>query len=176
MKRMTYSLMKVSGDDGWYLKPGVTREDAYARLAEYEGTGLAPDQVDQIRRAAKNMMFSDVGEFVRYAWSLFDTVNEYKAQLPSDCLQEAAELLQKKQNGLLVELPCKVGDTVYQIRNKRHAKGVGISPRIISSICCWADGDYALTHPGMDYCQKKDFGKTWFLSREEAEESMKNEE
>ena len=45
MERLTYYLMKGSENDGWYIKPGVTREDAISRLAAYENTGLAPEDI-----------------------------------------------------------------------------------------------------------------------------------
>ena len=77
--------------------------------------------------------------------------------------------------GRLTILPCKIGDTVYQLTNKRHAHGVGISPRIVSSACVWNDGFYALTHQGMTYCQSKDLGKTWLLTLEEAKQALKGE-
>lgn len=73
-----------------------------------------------------------------------------------------------------VVLPCKPSDvTVYQLRNKKHARGVGISPRHISSATVWADGNYSLSHQGADDCLKKDLGKTWFLTYEEAEAALR---
>lgn len=77
--------------------------------------------------------------------------------------------------GRLVVLPCKVGDTVYQLTNKQHARGVRIAPRIVSSFCVWGDDDYALCHQGMTPCHVKDFRKTWFLTKEEAEQALKGE-
>lgn len=85
------------------------------------------------------------------------------------------ELAEADKDGRCVVLPCKVGDTVYQLRKKTHARGIGISPRIVSSACVWADGSYALAHQGMSYCQSMDLGKTWFLTRAEPEKAMKGE-
>jgi len=86
--------------------------------------------------------------------------------------EELDELIQAKADGRLVVLPCKVGDTVYQLRSKRHAHGKGISPRIVSCVVIYADGDYALSHQGMTDCIKKELGKTWFLTREAAEKAI----
>lgn len=36
MKRLTYYHMKGSENDGWYIKPGVSREKAVYKLAHYE--------------------------------------------------------------------------------------------------------------------------------------------
>lgn len=74
-------------------------------------------------------------------------------------------------------LPCKPsGITVYQLRNKKHARGVGVSPRHVSCTMVWADGYYSLQHQGADACRKKDLGKTWFLTREEAEAALGREQ
>lgn len=78
-----------------------------------------------------------------------------------------------EEQGLLIRLPCKPSDvTVYQLRNKKHALGIGVSPRRIYCTSVWADGDYALNHQGTDDCLKRDFNKTWFLTKEEAERAL----
>ena len=86
------------------------------------------------------------------------------------------ELAEADKDGRLVVLPCKTGDTIYQLRGKRHALGEGVSPRIISCAQVWADGDYELLHRGATPCTRRDFGKTWFLTRAEAEAAMKGAE
>lgn len=88
-------------------------------------------------------------------------------------LREQEERSKAESEGRVIMLPCKVGDTVYQLRNKKHARGLGISPRIVSSACVWTDGSYALCHQGMTYCQSRDLGKTWFLTQGEAEEALR---
>ena len=92
-----------------------------------------------------------------------------------EAVDRLAEYEDAEAEGRLVVLPCKVGDTVYQLTNKRRARGVGISPRIVSSFCVWGDDDYALCHQGMTPCHVKDFRKTWFLTKEEAEQALKGE-
>ena len=42
-----------------------------------------------------------------------------------------------EEQGLLVILPVKAGDTVYQLRDKKHALGVGVHPRHISCVCVY---------------------------------------
>lgn len=51
---------------------------AVKRLADYEDTGLTPDEVDQIRRASLTMMFPTVGDFVRYAIQNFEDLEKYR--------------------------------------------------------------------------------------------------
>jgi len=91
----------------------------------------------------------------------------------ADALEKLAHYEDLEEQGRLVVLPCKPSDvTVYQLRNKKHAKGVGISPRHISCTTVWSDGTYALEHQGADACTSSDFGKTWFLTETEAEAAL----
>lgn len=91
-----------------------------------------------------------------------------------DCdLDRLKELAEADKGGRCLVLPCKPSDvTVYQLRNKKHALGIGVSPRRIYCTSVWADGDYALNHQGTDDCLKRDFNKTWFLTKEEAERAL----
>ena len=92
-------------------------------------------------------------------------------------LDELKEMVQAKQEGRCVVLPCKPSDvTVYQLRNKKHARGVGVSPRHISCATVWAGGNYALHHQGQDDCLGRDLGKTWFLNEEDAEAALRREQ
>ena len=92
-------------------------------------------------------------------------------------LAELKEMVQAKQEGRCVVLPCKPSDvTVYQLRNKKHARGVGVSPRHISCATVWAGGNYALHHQGQDDCLGRDLGKTWFLNEEDAEAALRREQ
>lgn len=92
-------------------------------------------------------------------------------------LDRLRELVQAGREGRCVVLPCKPSEvTVYQLRSKKHARGVGISPRHVGSTSVWGNGHYALHHQGLDDCLDRDFGKTWFLSREEAEAALKEAE
>lgn len=175
----------------WILQEKYTVEELLdlfaARLAAYEDTGLEPEEII----SAKDMF--------KIAGALHE-LNAYKALgplahlrelvdaekdgrcvvLPTQLtfsgvgLAEATELVRAHKDGRCVVLPCKPsGVTVYQLRSKKHALSVGISPRHISATTVWANGNYALHHQGMDDCLKRDLGKTWFLTRTEAEEAQK---
>lgn len=78
---------------------------------------------------------------------------------------------QAEQAGRLVVPPCKAGDTIYQLRDKRHARGAGISPRIVSYVGVWRQ-DYAAFHQGAVPCYKQDLGKTWFLTEKDAKVAL----
>jgi len=78
-----------------------------------------------------------------------------------------------ENDGRLVVLPCKPSDvTVYQLRSKKHAHGIGVSERHISCTNVWSGGHYCLKHQGMEPCVDEDLGKTWFLTRSEAEKAL----
>lgn len=88
-------------------------------------------------------------------------------------VEELTALVEARAERRLVVLPCAPSDvTVYQLRSKRHALGVGISVRHISAATVWASGDFILHHQGADGCCEKDFGKTWFLNYAEAEAAL----
>ena len=84
-------------------------------------------------------------------------------------LDKVQQLVEADKEGRCVVFPCKPSDvTVYQLRGKKHALGRGVHPRHISCAVVWSDGRYKLEHQGMEPCRDVDFGKTWFLSEEEA--------
>lgn len=114
------------------------------KLAAYEDTGYSPLEIKSLE-----------GE-----WNAMrKVVDSYRSA---------------EEQGRLVILPVKAGDTVYQLRDKKHALGAGVHPRHISCVCVYGN-DWFAEHQGDKPCTKKDFGKTWFLTREEAEAAMKGE-
>jgi hypothetical protein len=92
--------------------------------------------------------------------------------------EEVQEIARAKAEGRLVVLPCKVGDTVFLILetfNDTFEIEESVVTRVFltlkaSYISCWIDC------PGicnsLEY-KLSDFGKTVFLSREEAEQALK---
>lgn len=50
MKRITYYLMKGSENDGYYLKPGVSTEEARWRLGEIESVLGDNYNIDELKR------------------------------------------------------------------------------------------------------------------------------
>lgn len=100
-----------------------------------------------------------------------------RCSLMLDACKKLAEYEQLEEQGLLVRLPCKVGDTVYVPTR------VLVSEFKITAIFCDIHGTYFYW---LFYCgiyertsgfSERDIGKTVFLTREEAEkklEEMKN--
>lgn len=99
---------------------------------------------------------------------------ERKGAPASNAIVRLAAYEDAEEQGKLVILPVKAGDTVYQLRDKKHALGIGVHSRHISRVCVYGN-DWIAERQGDKPCAKKDLGKTWFLTREEAEAALKGE-
>lgn len=105
-----------------------------------------------------------VPEEVTALGNLFDYALEESKTLTEqlELLKRLRELAEADREGRLVVLPCKVGDTVYRIFNPPSREPV-ISAHTLMSV------DYIVR-----WIDK--FGKTVFLTREEAEKALKTKE
>ena len=139
MKRLTYF------DGGkWRLKIGDTEYsgEAVDRLAAYEETGLEPEQI-------RTVLDDAAREFA-----------EYDAMAPKERLRELA---QADREGRCVVLPAKPDQTIYQWRIGDDCPSVSR----LDGVQINADGE--ITYPIWNgYLIPEDFGKTVFLTREEA--------
>lgn len=87
------------------------------------------------------------------------------------CFNKLADYEDAEEQGLLLRLPCKVGDTVYEIQPLTNR----ITERIIKSIViCNAPNLAIMYKSGYDYSiLHEDFDKTIFLTKEEAEQALR---
>ena len=103
----------------------------------------------------------------------------------TDCLNRLAEIEDKIEQGTLIELPCKVGDTVYWVWDEYN----DITKEQILSIEEWKvdriqinENDWSVR--GVDkplengdipffWCHSSRYKIYWFLTREEAEKRLK---
>lgn len=127
-------------------------EAAWSRLAAYEDTGLTPERCAEFARADAE------GRYI----VMRDAEQEGDALL--------RELAEADKAGRLVVLPCKVGDTVYfRTYDCNGTVDLGIQPHKVTAIVGRAivSGRYtdAVLLPGQ-------YGVSWFLTREEAEEAL----
>lgn len=79
-----------------------------------------------------------------------------------------------EEQGLLLRLPCKIGDTVYRISSDFHLKKKYIEKTTISRIAIDEDGIYVFCA-----CKpnaKRIFGEHVFITREEAEAKLEETE
>lgn len=144
MERLTYF------DGGkWRLKIGDTEYsgEAVDRLVAYEDTGLEPEEI-----------FSAV-DMAKIACALHE-LNAYKELGSIDCLRKLA---QADREGRCVVLPAKPDQTIYQWRIGDDCPSVSR----LDGAQINADGE--ITYPIWNgYLIPEDFGKTVFLTREEA--------
>lgn len=131
-----------------------SQREVWERLKAYEDRGCAPEEVlpkdkaDEI--ALKLMRLADLESLCSYT--------------------RLRELAEAERGGRLVVLPCKVGDVVFGIHN-----GQTILPMVAKWIETNTDGwciavQYAPMTPR--FYRFSDFGKTVFLTREEAEKAL----
>ena len=93
-------------------------------------------------------------------------------------IDKLAEYETAEEEGRLVALPCKVGDTVYVIENKYievfEVNKIELKNKV------FGDVTYYLEKPSRRGCLYKyydsELGDKWFIAREEAEKALKEME
>lgn len=137
----------------------------YCRLKAYENTGFEPEEVTAL------------GKLFDYALKESKTLTE---QLT--LLKHIRKLADADKDGRCVVLPCKVGDTVYMIEHI-----FDIDNGVCDEICArkvigyggnnlnklWLIGSGGICNA---YIFVSEFGKTVFLTREEAERAIQEME
>ena len=121
----------------------------YSELAAYEDTGLTPERCAEFARADAE------GRYI----VMRDAEQEGVARL--------RELAEADKDGRLVVLPCKVGDTVY------FALLGKIIEKQVFSIVAFSNSTRIYCGGTSEYFRPEDIGKTFFLTREEAEKALK---
>ncbi len=125
---------------------GLPGKDCYTRLAEYEDSGLTPEECA--------------------AFAKFQA--DYDSAKDDIDIVRIIEILTADAEGRLIVLPCKVGDTVYYITGYGIYKAKAITFRFNKSgIRVYCERKYmgVIGFEGI-------YGKTVFLSREEAEAAL----
>ena len=114
---------------------GFLSGDAADKLAAYEDTGYTPEEVAQMGAALK---------------------------MQALMVQEASAVWNAQQEGRVIVLPCKVGDTVYI-----HSPSIGSNREIVlpKEISCASEI--------VKWIENKCFGNTVFLTMEEAVSALK---
>ena len=135
-------------NDGWWAPDDRSpncrvRGSAVGRLAAYEDTGLTPEEIRGLQ---------------------FDDALDITLGVSRDRLRALAEA---DRDGRVVVLPCKVGDTVYEI-----ARGLSIYK---SGLHSYVNEHVATELNVFDWARQGDFGKIVFLTRAEAEAALGKE-
>lgn len=129
------------------------------RLADYEDTGLTPEEVSTL---AKD-------------WSELCTVLGECGGI--DALRELAEV---NKDGRLVVLPCKVGDTLYEVTGRKTISEYRVKAIHVELFCVFIEWEIekGFVWQSLAGITTNEIGKTVFLTHEEAEkalEAMKDE-
>ena len=142
MKRLT-----IRNGDGTVSQPTGTRvEDVFYRLAEYEDTGMTPEEVRKMQTLFLGMKGN---KYIR----LDDELNA---------------MLKAKREGRLTVLPCRIGDDVYGIRMYNH-DGARVKEGTVHNM--HFGDDMRLCIAVKNVCTGE-WGRNIFGSREEAEKAM----
>lgn len=188
MERLSKELTDIINEQDFCFTPDEMRtvKRALGRLRSYEDTGLTPDEIERILDAYGR------GMTIR-------TENTERLRLIKDIQTDRLKDIAKaEKDGRLVVLPCKVGDTVYVVGTRRI-----IECFVVTADCgerndiecpvlfeCDHDcegcpfGEWGQEYSGEWSCQGEcgwgtikgaDFGKTVFLTRQEAEAALRRE-
>lgn len=153
MDGLTYWCDNGHGGGKWFVAIDAEGGEDYGphvdRLAAYEETGLEPGEIEQLK-----------GEVFRLRLDK----QELSALGPIDRLRE---LKQADDEGRCVVLPAKPDQTIYQWRIGDDCPSVSR----LDGVQINADGE--ITYPiWCGHLTPGDFGKTVFLTREEAERAL----
>lgn len=123
------------------------------RLADYEDIGLTPEQIREVDK------------------------------LYSELCKELGAYKKLEEHGLLLMLPCRVGDIVYVIPSRvnydlnvlnGHAENNRVYEQKVYAIQMFGNDRYLLTScDGMCSVLSDTYRETWFLTRNEAEQALK---
>lgn len=119
------------------------------RLVKYEDTGRTPEEVTAL------------GKLFDYALEESKTLTEQLA-----LLNRIRDLAEADRDGRLAVLPCKVGDTVYFTLLGK------IIEKQVFSIVSFSNSTRIYCSGTSEYFRPEDIGKTFFLTREEAEKTL----
>mgnify|MGYP005861039177 CR=1 FL=1 len=137
-------------------------EKLRGRLKAYEDTGLTPEEVKKIG------MRIEAGCVKAIAWTCGVDINRLR------------KLAEDDKEGRLVVLPCKAGDTVYEVTSRKTISEYRVKAIRVELFCTFIEWDIVagFVDKSIFGVPADEIGKTVFLTREEAGkalEEMKDE-
>ena len=131
-------------------------EAAWSRLAAYEDTGLTPEI------CANYKTFED------------------EAISKGVTFKRIVALMEADKDGRVVVLPCKVGDTLYEVTGRKTISEYRVKAIRVELFCVFIEWEIekGFVWQSLAGITQNEIGKTVFLTREEAEaalEAMKDE-
>ena len=127
------------------------RED----LRAYEATGLEPEQCENAKTIIESAFSDDTSKAERIR-----------------------ELLKADKDGRVVVLPCKVGDTVYEVTSRKTISEYRVKAIRVELFCTFIEWDIVagFVDKSLFGVSVDEIGKTVFLTREEAEKALEGME
>ena len=131
-----------------------SQRKVWERLKAYENIGLEPAEVISMN-----------GEWCAMMAALNSIGGGY------DRLRELAEA---DKDGRLVVLPCKVGDTVYEVTSRKTISEYRVKAIRVELFCTFIEWDIVagFVDKSIFGVPVNELGKTVFLTREEAEKAL----
>lgn len=180
MQRLTYKNPDGTfGLNNGYDMQKVPTElyGAIWKLKNYEETGLDPERVEEINdffNSQTAKILAELQEYKNLGLTLeqlkeIDKLYLEKCQEIKRLTAELKEYKQAEDSGLIVRMPCKTGNTVYSLTPFCEI----CEEPLACEACC---EDNCITETKFDYDMIHMFGKTVFLTREEAEQALKEKE
>lgn len=124
--------------------------EAVNRLAAYENTGLEPEM------CANYKTFED------------------EAISKGVPFKRIVALMEADRAGLLVVLPCKVGDTLYEVTGRKTISEYRVKAIRVELFCVFIEWEIekGFVWQSLSGITQNEIGKTVFLTREEAEKAL----
>ena len=134
------------------ISQSAFRQRCVEQLADYEDMKLTPEEIDMAHEAAEQLR-----------------------QLCRDCdLDRLEKLAEADKDGRLVVLPCKVGDTVYEVTSRKTISEYRVKAIRVELFCTFIEWDIAagFVDKSILGVPVNEIGKTVFLTLEEAEKAL----
>ena len=126
--------------------------EAANRLAAYEDTRLEPEEIDMDHEAAEQLR-----------------------HLCRNCdLDRLEKLAEADRDGRVVVLPCKAGDTVYEVTSRKTISEYRVKAIRVELFCTFIEWDIVagFVDKSIFGVPVDEIGKTVFLTREEADRAL----
>lgn len=127
-------------------------DQAMMRLAAYEDTGMEPEQCENAKVIIESAFSDDTSKAERIR-----------------------ELLKADKDGRLVVLPCKVGDSLYEVTGRKTISVYKVKAIRVELFGLFIEWDIVegFVWQSLAGINAGEIGKTVFLNREEAEKALK---
>ena len=131
--------------------------DFYWRLKAYEDTDRTPEEVTAL------------GKLFDYALEELKTLTEQLA-----LLNRIRDLAEADKEGRTVVLPCKVGDTLYEVTGRKTISEYRVKAIRVELFCVFIEWEIekGFVWQSLAGITPNEIGKTVFLTREEAEKAL----